>query len=375
MKPGIYTRNFTRKGMLVSIMVFLLGISANTIAVKYWSDSHDHFMAVKVSAEGFRARQMAVGGFQAGLISIKKIPEEFLYKTGLALNPPDILLSQECKPRCMISYRLLPEDGKLNVNNLVVSESDEPNGQFRPIFERFFRNYELSEPEAMVDAIIDWMDENNNREVNGAEEYYSQLNPVVKIKNFKLFSLSEICQIKGITHKMIYTSQAPENWAEIRAELKFLTEDEKNLIQEADWIPANNLTAFMISEGSISDKININAARYHVLMSLTESMTKEAVLALFKLRREKGNYIKNLGDLRNLAEFQIKLAEFSLYDELVGTGGDVSGLIKSKGEIYRIVGVGSIIPVLEGSGTKPVVRKVTGLYDTNRKKLIYYAED
>src|SRR5438128_970096 len=105
--------HLSRKGMLVSTMVLMLGISANTIAVKYWSDAHDHFMAAKIGADGFRARQMAIAGFQAGLTALKSVPEEYLYKTGLALNPPDIALSKDCRPRCYISYRIQPEDGRL----------------------------------------------------------------------------------------------------------------------------------------------------------------------------------------------------------------------------------------------------------------------
>ena len=371
--------------MLVTIMVFMLGTAANTIAVKYWSDSHDQYMAVRVSADGFRARQLAVGGFQAGLTALKNVPEEFLYKSGLALEPPDIRVSppdkerperDACRPNCFITYRLLPEDGKLNINNLIVPNTDEVNKQFRGILVRFFRGYEFADPEAMVDSTIDWVDENSNTESAGAEsQYYSTLRPPLKIKDYRMFSLSEICQVKGIQYKMIYQSQAPKGWKQRQEELRFQTEEEKTLIQDADWIPANNLTAFIPLEGGIEEKVNINAARYHALMSLSDNMTKQAVMALFKLRRQNGNYIKNLSDLRNLPEFQTKHGELTLFDELVGSGSQLSGVIKSKGEIYRLVGIGSIVSDAENKKVSPVIRRITGLFDNNSKKLIYYSED
>ncbi len=378
---------FTRRGMIVTIMVLMLGTTANVIAMNFFRVSMEQYKAAVVTADGFRARQLAVAGFQSGLTALKYVPEEFLYQQAAIKRPPAIRISPKeeappgdkrnyCAPACSFRYSLDPEDGRFNVNNLVQPTTDEVNKQWRPIFQRFFRNYDFPEPDNMVDAIIDWIDENNNTEPGGAEnEYYSTLRPPIKIKDYRLFSLSEIAQIKGISYKMIFSSQAPEDWKEQQEELKFQTEAEKNLIQDHDWIPATNLTAFIPLEGNFEDKININAARYHVMLALSPNMSKQSVQALFKFRdEEKGGYIKNLSDLKLLPEFQVKNGELSLYDELVGSGTSLSGLIKTKGEIYRITGVGIIDPV-PGSDNKPVTRKITGLYDNVNKKLIYYSED
>ncbi|HMU82968.1 MAG TPA: type II secretion protein, partial [Leptospiraceae bacterium] len=128
----------------------------------------------------------------------------------------------------------------------------------------------------------------------------------------------------------------------------------------------------------MEDKINVNAARYHTLMALSESMSREAVLALFKYRRQKGGYIKELGDLRNLPEFQRKTpADITLFDELAGNAGKLAGLLKTEGEIYRIVGVGTITSGSSSSDNAKgaVIRRVTALYDKNNNKVIYYSED
>ncbi|MBI3395200.1 MAG: general secretion pathway protein GspK, partial [Spirochaetia bacterium] len=327
MKIPRFRDHISRRGMMAVMMTFSLGAAANSMAVQFWSDSQDQYAATRVLADGFRARQQAMAGFMAGLTAIKSMPEEYLYKSGLALNPPDILISKECLPRCYLSYRLIPEDGKLNLNHLVHGFDDKVNEQYKQVFDRFFRQYEI--PVDGIDAIIDWIDENDNIEGRGAERhYYEGLNPPRKIKNFRMFSLSEVTQVKGIEWAMIYQSRAPKGWAEMQRELKFQTEDEKNLITAEDWIPSNNLTAYVSLGDRMDDKVNINAARYHVLMSLSDAMTRDAVLALFKRRREKGGYIKDVGELQSLPQFQRQTSlGVTLYAELVGTGGQLSGLI------------------------------------------------
>jgi len=359
------------------LFTFALGAAANTIAAKFFSDAQIQFASVKVAADGFRARQLALAGFQAGLAALRAAPEEYLYTSGLALKPPDISVSADCKPGCFVSYRLLPEDGRLNLNNLVHSFDDKPNEQYRAVFKRFFPQYDISQEN--VDSLIDWIDEDDSPTGNGGENsYYASLKPPRKCKNFRMFSLGEITLIKGFTSDMIFASRAPANWEKTQKELSFQTEDEKNLITMDDWVAANDLTAYVPLGDRMEDKINVNAARYHTLMALSESMSREAVLALFKYRRQKGGYIKELGDLRNLPEFQRKTpADITLFDELAGNAGKLAGLLKTEGEIYRIVGVGTITSGSSSSDNAKgaVIRRVTALYDKNNNKVIYYSED
>ena len=354
------------------LMVMSLGIIANVIAVKFWSDAQEKLSVVESRARGYRAQLLAGAGFYASIQALKTVPEEYLFSSGLALNPPDLPV-EDCKPACFISYRLQPEDGKFNLNYLVQSFDQEPSEHYRAALERLFVYYSL--PVDGVDSIIDWIDTNNFSVGRGGESsYYSSLTPPRKIKDGPLYSLSEIGLIKDINYQDFLSSRAPEKWKEEREDLSFLTEDEKNLITDDDWIPANNLTAYVTDDENRDDRININAARYHVLMSLSDSMTDEAVLALYKLRRENGYYLKELTPLKELPEFQaLTPLGVSLYEELAG-GGEKTGLLKTEGRVYRIMGIGSIMP--PGSDSRNiVVRKMTGLYDVKEKKLLYYSED
>lgn len=362
----------SRKGSVVIFVVAAMGMASFTIAIKFFSDAQDEFAAARIGTEGLQARQLALAGFQAGLGALKNTPEEYLFKLGFAFDPPDLQVSDKCN-RCFVKYRIQPEDGRLNVNFLVRQSDDMPDGTYRSIFQRFFANYNI--PLDAVDSLIDWIDENENREGQGGEaSYYDNLKPPITIKNGPIFSVSEMALVKDLSRQLLFESKEPPNWQKEQSSLRFQTEDEVSLLTMDDWIPANNLTAYLSSEGE-AGKVNVNAARYHVLMSLSDSMTKQAVLEIFKLRRENGGYIKELSDLQGLPSLQRTTSSgVTLYAELAGEGGDFTGLLKTKGEVYRITGVGTIIPREDGQNN-PVIRKISGLYDRKERRLIYYSEE
>lgn len=362
----------SRRGAVVILVVFAMGVAAFSIAVKFYSDAQDEWAAARMGTEGLKARQLALAGFQAGLGALKNIPEEYLFQSGLALDPPDLQVSEECS-RCFVKYSIQPEDGKLNVNLLVRRLDDTPDETYRNIFQRLFSRFGI--PLDAVDSMIDWIDENDTTNGQGAEKgYYENQKPPVTIKNGPVLSVSELSIVKDLNRQFLYESKAPPDWQEKQEELKFQTEDEKSLLTPADWILANHLTAYIPPDGD-PGKINVNAARYHVLMSLSDSMTREAVLEIFRLRRERGGYIKELSELQHLPALQRRTSSgVTLYTELAGAGGQFTGFLKTEGEIYRIIGVGTIMPPDQGAGS-PVIRKVTGLYDRKRRRLIFYSEE
>lgn len=373
MKINQKYNRYLKTGSAVILLIFAMGLSSLTIALKFWNDIQDEYAASKTFTEGYRAHLLALSGFQAGLAAIQSVPEEYLFQTGLALSPPDIDIGESCKPKCYVRYSIQPEDGKINVNFLIRKVDDEVDTTYRNIFERLFTTFKI--PMDNLDALIDWIDQNDVTYGNGAERsYYESLKPPQKIKNYFIFSLPELTQIKGFTPEMIFSNRAPEGWEEQQKELAFLTEDEKTLLSKDDWILANNITAYIPSDAD-SGKININAARYHVLMSLSDAMTRQAVLEIFRLRNKEGGYIKDLKLLQNLPALQVQTSSgVSLYEELVGKGGSFTGMLKTEGEIYRITGIGTIIPA-NGNVNQAIIRTVWGLYDKRMRRLIFYQED
>lgn len=381
---------------MVIMLVMAIGVASFYTANQYMKDRLSDFKIARAKATGFKAFLLAQAGMHGALGALKKIPEEMLYQSGIAFNPPPLPIGEG-----MVYYRIIPEDGKFNINNLVRVYDDSPNPRAIEMIARLFEQFNLKP--ALINPVIDWLDANNNMIGGGAEKfYYENLKPPRKIKNAPLYTLSEITSIKDFDVNMVYGSLRPDNYEE-KHSTDFSTEEEKALITESDFVLANNLTAYITVGDSVEDRININAAPFHVLMSLSEFMTRPAVMKILKLKLKKGGYIKEITELEKEPEFQIKVTpmynqnqttigiqnnpqdnqeqqpppppdpnqnqdeNFTLYKELAGDGSDLNkGRIKTQGEIYRIIGVGMI-----GN----VTRRVSCVYDLQNKQMLFYSED
>ncbi|MCP5502751.1 MAG: general secretion pathway protein GspK [Leptospiraceae bacterium] len=344
--------------MLVMAITTSSFLTANDFANKCMTE----LKIARAGADGFRAFSLAIAGMQGGLGALKKIPEEYLYQSGIAFNPPPIQMGGGT-----IYYKMSPEDGKININTLVREHDDLPNLRTQEILSRLFE--QLSIPPEKIFPLIDWLDKNSEEMGGGAEIfYYSGLKPPRKVKNAPLYSLSELTSVKGFDRDLVYGSLKPKDWNETHSD-DFSTDEEKVLITDSDFVLSNNITAFLPYNDQLDERININAAPYYVLISLSEFMTKQAAMKLLKLKLEKGGYIKNVDELEKLPEFQIKTSGgFTLYKELVGENTAVSaGRIKTRGDIYSITGVGIV-----GNN---VMRKVSCLFDLTNNKVLYYSED
>ena len=357
---GSFLNSF-RRGSMVIMLVSAITTASFLTANQFANDKITEYRIAKASADGFKAFLLARAGVQGAIGALKTVDEQMLYQSGIAFNPPPIPLAGGT-----IYYKITPEDGKFNLNSLVRAHDSEPNLRAKEMVTRLFE--QLAIPPDKVPPIIDWIDENSEEVGGGAEIfYYSGLTPPRKVKNSFMYSLSELTSVKGFSRELVYESLKPKDYEDTRSQ-DFATEEEKILINDGDFVLSNNITAFLPFNDQLDTRVNINAAPYYVLMSLSESMSKAAVLNLLKLKIEKGGYIKELGDIEKIPEFQAKTPSgFTLYKELVGEGTAVSaGKIKVKGEIYRIVGVGQI-------GT--TVRRVSILFDFANDQVIYYSED
>ena len=369
-----------RKGAGILLSVGLFGVSVALMTAGYVRKVSNVYGSARSLSDGFRARELAEAGFETALLVVGKIPEQFLFTEAIVSSPPALLLNRDCSKggRCIghyLRYNVIPEDGKLNINHLVRSDGEQ-NDSYVRIFERLLESFDLN-PEN-VGSIVDWLDENTNLSLGGAESnHYESLEPSLKIKNTYMYSLSELSILKHFNREIVYTPQIPDGWEEIQKELAFQTDAEESLLTKDDWILANNITAYLPYQLLGTEKININAARYHVLLSLSDAMTRKAILAIFKLRQENNGYIENLNALKSLPEFQAEGGSggLTLYEEVAGTGS-VSGFLKASSRFYRITGIGSITLLSDNSEEESLaVRRVSGIWDKDRKALIYYSED
>jgi general secretion pathway protein K len=359
---GSFLNKKPRKGSMVILLVIAVGASAFFISNKFFADAIIEYKISSQEADGFKAHSLAKAGFLGALGALKKIPEEVLYQSGIAFDPPPLPLGGG-----IIYYSMLPEDGKININSLAKIYDDQPNDRMVEIVSRLYTQFGMKRE--LIFPIIDWIDTNSQEMGGGAEVYYySKLKPPRKIKNAPLYSLSELVGIKGYDRKMIYESLKPKDYDK-NFSSDFQTEEERSLISDKDFVLSNNITAYLPYGDSYDDRININSAPYHVLMSLSDFMTKPAAMKILKLKIKKNGYIKELKDLENEPEFQTKsMGNLTLYKELAGEGTDVSGgRIKTKGEVYKIVGVGII--------KDKIIRRVVGIFDLPNNAMLYYTED
>lgn len=149
-----------------------------------------------------------------------------------------------------VSGQISEVQGRFNINNLVT------NGKASEVdiarLRRLLRA--LGQDETLVNAIVDWMDADNQaRFPNGAEdEYYRNLEPPYRTANTMMGDISELLHIKGITPE-IYQLLYPHMTA----------------------LPGRTT-------------INVNTATIPVIMSLADEIDRHGAEALIEARGEKG---------------------------------------------------------------------------------------
>ena len=102
-------------------------------------------------------------------------------------------------------YGVLDEAGRLNINALIQID---PTGQA-------LRDALMKLPnmtEEVADAIVDWVDADDDSRPSGAEsDYYTSLGNSYKAKNGPLNSLDELLLVKGVTPELLYGNDRNRN--------------------------------------------------------------------------------------------------------------------------------------------------------------------
>lgn len=162
--------------------------------------------------------------------------------------------------------------GLLQVNALVPLEKDkkkflELQKKQIDLWKRFltsgkFAVEDESEAEEIIDALIDWIDEDEEELDHGAESgYYLSLSPSYEPRNAPLTYPEELLLIRGMTKELLYGNE--------------------------DNLPLSEYLTVAGREG----KININSAPLELLMALDVhmNMSEETGRDLIEYRQEEGN--------------------------------------------------------------------------------------
>lgn len=98
-----------------------------------------------------------------------------------------------------VSGEIIDEGGKININQTVSPSGNKVEGKVKQV-KKLFELLEVDQ--YLVDAIIDWIDTNDEPEPMGAEDsYYTRLERPYRCKNKPLDTLTELLLIKGIDDK------------------------------------------------------------------------------------------------------------------------------------------------------------------------------
>ncbi|MCK4343273.1 MAG: general secretion pathway protein GspK [Phycisphaerae bacterium] len=102
-------------------------------------------------------------------------------------------------------FGLTPESGKLNLN---AASEDEITW----LLDSVLLDLGIQNSPELVDALLDWLDADEDMRPNGAEsDYYEQLEPGYYAKNGRLDTLEELLLVRGFTAAVLYGEDTNRN--------------------------------------------------------------------------------------------------------------------------------------------------------------------
>jgi DNA uptake protein ComE-like DNA-binding protein len=156
-----------------------------------------------------------------------------------------------------LRYGLENESARLNLNTILLADNYQENGAHILL---------MSLPgmtDSIADAILDWIDPDDQPRENGAEQdYYSSLSPAYKPRNGPLQSIEELLLVRGVTPTLLFGADINRNM-QIDDSEQSLTNmdgvDNSNGVMNRGW--AAYLTIDSAEKNVRSDgtpKINVN---------------------------------------------------------------------------------------------------------------------
>ena len=213
------------------------------------------------------------------------------------------------------------ESGKIQINKLV--DDNKYNNNIKELLMRFLilPEFNLSEQQAgdIVDALKNWIDEDDTITGFGAEDmYYKGLKESYPCKSGPLDCVDELLMIKGINRKLYYGAEETPGIAEY-------------------------LTIYTTEDG----KININTAPLLILRALSEHISEDEVSDIDEYRRDEEH----------------DLSSHNWCNDKVLSGSSIqidSNLISTKSNCFKITSTGCL---------NEMSKKVAGVIKRDDKKI------
>jgi general secretion pathway protein K len=189
--------------LLLALLVLALLVA---LILEFDTESRREYREAAAFRDNFKASMLTRAAVQAARAVLQ---QDFLHdrQTGSFYDGPRDLWAMPIKNYALgdglLSAQIEDERGKLNLNDFAVISGDELQRKTK-IF-RAKRLFELVQVKPdLVDAVIDWVDQDEVPEPTGAESvYYQSQKPPYRAANVALQSLGDLRLIKGFTPEVI----------------------------------------------------------------------------------------------------------------------------------------------------------------------------
>ena len=149
-----------------------------------------------------------------------------------------------------ISVSIQPENANMNVNSLIFADDRQKTYEaWKDLFDIALVPFENRD--ALVDCLVDWVDENDFSQINGAEsEYYESLDPPYSAYNGPIAAVEDLMLIKGFDERMSETGMTV--YEAVESYLTTYADNEKININAA---AEDTLIAFFGMDEQIAESI------------------------------------------------------------------------------------------------------------------------
>jgi general secretion pathway protein K len=214
-----------------------------------------------------------------------------------------------------VSITIVDEDGRFNLNKVVDNLGENPNPLMRDRLRRLLTHLEIEDPDALSDALIDWIDRNQATSPRGAENsWYQGLAAPLASKDGPLDTVDELLLIKGFTPEIV-----------------------------------QKLTPYVTVAGV--SKLNVNTASKELLLIWDSDVTASAIEQLLERRQE--NPFKSLAEVQET----LGIAAYSALNRNVDIAV-ISQFYQIRSVAQVNDGVRTVEVLLEKAGNRQLWRRV-----------------
>lgn len=189
--------------LLLALLILTLLVA---LILEFDAEARREYREAAAFRDNFKASMLTRAAVQAARAVLQ---QDFLRdkQTGDKYDGPADLWAMPIKNYAigdgLLSAQIQDERGKLNLNDLAADASDEL--QKKAKIQRVKRLFELLQinPD-LVDALVDWIDPDDNPQPAGAESlYYQSQKPAYRAANASLPSLGDLRLVKGFTPEIV----------------------------------------------------------------------------------------------------------------------------------------------------------------------------